>query len=133
MPTWDAAVTSKWIGSSKSASGSVQDGSGCGSGSPRSKVVSAISAKALASILRASCKVSAQVMVRWEIQDFGMHALIEELIHRFVGQHSKSFLKLVEVIAKCASQSTVTAYTMCGLSARQGPSGSSEAYGPAAL
>ena len=37
----DAAVSNKWIGSSTSASGSVHDGSGWGSGSPRSKAVSA--------------------------------------------------------------------------------------------
>jgi hypothetical protein len=32
--TCDAAVNSKWMGSSRSASGSVRDGSGRGSGSP---------------------------------------------------------------------------------------------------
>ena len=59
----DAAVSSKWIGSSKSASGSVHDGSGSGSGSPWSKAVSAISTKALASNRRASCSVSPAVIV----------------------------------------------------------------------
>jgi hypothetical protein len=63
MRICDAAVSSKWMGSSKSASGSVHDGSGCGSGSPWSKAVSAISTKALASNRRASCRLSPAVMV----------------------------------------------------------------------
>ncbi len=81
--------------SSKSAFGSVQDGSGCGRGSPRNRVVSAISAKALANSLRASCRVSPEVMVPGKSKTSAC-TLIEELVPSFVGQHTESPRKFVE-------------------------------------
>src|SRR5262245_46654360 len=52
--TREAALSSRCIGSSKSASGLLQVGSGEGSGSPMSRFVSAMSTSAACSIARAS-------------------------------------------------------------------------------